>query len=214
MLVCERIIRDTRSGRVSLIELLDEIRTADFLLVVHAVAIYARLTDAVGFYAVALDVVRRGDLLEVASIPIGDFEATDPLEDGEILVHHVGLRLPSAGSYDVRLWANGRFVHSVSLLVTPTCGTPLNPSEIATAVHPPEQRSRARRSTWPSWPHAPTGACPAPRRRRGGEEGQGGQGRARAHRTGSQPVARRQRRPRAPDVLLGFLRASHRGVAM
>ena len=75
----------------------------------------ARLTEAVGFYTVALDVVRRDDLLEVASMQIGDFEATDPLEDGEILVHHVGLRLPSAGSYDVRLWANGRFVHSVSL---------------------------------------------------------------------------------------------------
>ena len=40
-------------------------------------------------------------------------ELPDPLEDGEIFVQ-LQLRLPSAGLYDVRLWANERFVHSVS----------------------------------------------------------------------------------------------------
>jgi hypothetical protein len=77
-------------------------------------SIYARLTDVGGFYAFALDIVRRDDLLEVVRVVIGRFEGTDPLEDGDILVHQLPVTLPSAGFYDVRLWANGRFVHSVS----------------------------------------------------------------------------------------------------
>jgi hypothetical protein len=117
MLVCERIITDVRSGRVSLIDLLAEVSAPRVPLIIPSVSVYARLTDAIGAYTLFLDVVRRDDLLEIARTELGDFEATDPLEDGQILVHQLGLRLPSAGAYDLRLWANGRFVHSVSLRV-------------------------------------------------------------------------------------------------
>ena len=114
VLVCDRSIRDTRTGRVSLVDLLDEVSATTFPLVIPPVSVYARLTDATGFYALALEVVRRDDLLEVARMGVGHFEATDPLEDVEIVVHQLQLRLPSVGFYDVRLWANGRFVQSVS----------------------------------------------------------------------------------------------------
>lgn len=114
MLVCDRIIRDERTGRVTLVDLLAEIVAPAFPLVIPSVSIYARLTDAAGFYAPALDVVRRADFLEVARMTVGRFEAIDPLEDGEIFVHHLRVVLPSEGSYDVRLWASQRLVHSVS----------------------------------------------------------------------------------------------------
>ena len=67
MLVCERIIRDTRTGRPSLIELLDEVSAPSVQGVVVPVSVYARLTDALGSYAIALDVVRRDDLIEVVA---------------------------------------------------------------------------------------------------------------------------------------------------
>jgi hypothetical protein len=115
MLVCERIIRDARTDQVSLIDLVDQIAAPAFPLVVPSVAVYARLTEALGSYLFTLDVVRRDDILEVTRYDVRPFEATDPLDDGEVIVHQLGLVLPSAGSYDVRLWANGRFVHSVSI---------------------------------------------------------------------------------------------------
>jgi hypothetical protein len=78
------------------------------------ICVYARLTDAAGLYAFVLDVVRRDDLVVVATFDIGTVEALDPLDDGEIFVHQALILLPSAGSYDVRLWANSQFIHSVS----------------------------------------------------------------------------------------------------
>ena len=80
-----------------------------------SVSVYARLTDAAGFYALALDVVRRADFLEVARMEMGRFVAIDPLEDGEIFVHQLQVTLPSVGLYDVRLWGNGHFIDSVSI---------------------------------------------------------------------------------------------------
>ena len=115
MLVCERVIRDTRSDRASLIELFDEVSAPSFPIMLAPVSVYARLTDAAGFYTLTLDVVRRDDLAQVVTLRLGSLEAIDPLGDGEIVVHEVQLQLPSVGSYDVRLWMNGRFVHSVSL---------------------------------------------------------------------------------------------------
>jgi hypothetical protein len=114
LLVCGRIIRDALTGRTSLVDLFQEVSSSRFPVTIPTVSVYARLTDAEGFYVLMLDVVRRDDLLEVAGVAVGDFEATDPLEDAEIMVHQIGLRLPSAGAYDIRLWANAHFVHSVS----------------------------------------------------------------------------------------------------
>lgn len=105
------------AGRTSLVDLFQEVSSSRFPVTIPTVSVYARLTDAEGFYVLMLDVVRRDDLLEVARVAVGDFEATDPLEDAEIMVHQIGLRLPSAGAYDIRLWANAHFVHSVSFRV-------------------------------------------------------------------------------------------------
>ena len=115
MLVCERVIRDTRSDRASLIELIDVVSPPSVPIRLAPVSVYARLTDAAGAYTLTLDVVRRHDLAQILVLEIGDFEADDPLEDLEIVVHQVQLQLSSGGSYDLRLWANGEFVHSVSL---------------------------------------------------------------------------------------------------
>lgn len=97
MVVCDRIIMDTRTGQVSLIDVLNELSGATVLLVIASVALYARLAEAHGSYALTVDVIRRSDLVEVAHANIGYLEAFDPLEDGEILVYEFPVTLPSAG---------------------------------------------------------------------------------------------------------------------
>jgi hypothetical protein len=61
------------------------------------ISVYARPTDAAGLYAFGLDVVRRDDLVVVATFDIGT----------EIFVHQAPILLPSAGSYDVE---GGKYV--------------------------------------------------------------------------------------------------------
>lgn len=114
VLLCERIIRDARTDRLSLIDIVKEVSASPFPLQQVRLSVYARLTGAGGLYAFAVDVVRRDDLLVVATIDIGIVEALDPLDDGEIFIHQVRIPVPTAGSYDARLWANRRFVQSVS----------------------------------------------------------------------------------------------------
>src|SRR2546426_9332868 len=88
MLVCERIIRDERTGRITLVDLLGDITARTFPFSIPSICVYARLTDAEGAYEFAIDVVRRADVATVARLSVGRFEALDPLEDGEIFVHH------------------------------------------------------------------------------------------------------------------------------
>src|SRR5207253_3009599 len=109
--------RDERTGRITLVDLFTDVTAAAFPYSIPSLCVYARLTDAAGTYEFAIDVVRRTDLGEVAQLNIGRLEALDPLEDGEVFVHHLEVLVPSAGSYDVRLWANQRFVQSVSFRV-------------------------------------------------------------------------------------------------
>lgn len=115
MLLSERVIRDAISGRISLIGIHDEISSPRFPAEMPVSYVYARLTDAHGSYALALDLVRRDDLAQGASGDIADFVADDPLKEGELVARLAEVVLPAPGSYDLRLWANGRFVHSVSL---------------------------------------------------------------------------------------------------
>ena len=114
MLVCERIIRNALNGRASLIELLEEVVAPGFPIRLVAVSVYGRLSDAVGLYSLTVDVVRRDDFAQIFTVNLGRLEATDPLEDAEIVVHDVALELPSPGFYDCRPWMTRRFVHSVS----------------------------------------------------------------------------------------------------
>ncbi len=100
-----------------MVDLLEEALAATLPLIIPSVSIYVRMTDVAGFYAFTLDVVRRDDLLEVVRAWVADVEASDPLEDVEVTVQQLHLQLPSEGFYDVPLWANGRFLHSVSLQV-------------------------------------------------------------------------------------------------
>ena len=102
---------------MTIVDVLDEIPSDAFPLTIPSVSVYARLTDAVGFYEFSLDVVRREDLGTVLRAELGEGDAPDPLEDVEVVAHGLQLWLPTAGFYDVRLWANGRFLHSVSLKV-------------------------------------------------------------------------------------------------
>lgn len=115
MLLCEHAIRDAATGRVSLIGIHGEISSERFPFIMPDCYVYARLTDASGSYDITLALVRRNDLSEVAAGHAGQAELSDPLEEFEVVAKLTGIVLAEPGHYDVRLWVNARFVHSVSL---------------------------------------------------------------------------------------------------
>lgn len=115
MLLCERAITDAATGRVSLIGIHGEISSTGFPFPLPECYVYARLTDATGSYTLALDVVSRDDMSTVAAEYLVELNVADPLEDFDIVARLDGIILAEPGYYDLRLWANDRFVHSVSL---------------------------------------------------------------------------------------------------
>lgn len=118
MLLCDRAIIDSATGQVSLIDIRGEFVISVMPFAAPALYVYARLTDAIGSYAITVDLVRRDDFTEIAAGRAWILEFADPLEELEVIGRIEDAVLTQTGYYDVRLWANGRFVHSASLRLT------------------------------------------------------------------------------------------------
>jgi hypothetical protein len=117
ILLCDRIIQEAVTEKMSLIGILDRVVGDAFPFdYVRGAALYARVTDAAGEYAIRMEIVRledewlAGDVHAVAAIP-------DRIPAYEIVFDLAGIRLERAGRYEFRLIANGRFVGSAVLLV-------------------------------------------------------------------------------------------------
>ena len=115
ILLCERAIADSATGRVSLIGIHGEISAPTFPFTMPECYLYARLTDGSGRYAITLVLSRRRDLTEVATGDVSTMEISDPSVEFEIVAKLRGIPLAEPGFYDLGSWANGRFVHSLSL---------------------------------------------------------------------------------------------------
>jgi D-3-phosphoglycerate dehydrogenase len=127
MLVADAAIREEGTGKVSLIGIFEQIAAAVFPCRHHALAVYAKMTDAVGSYDVGLELVR----LE-AETRIGEGRATiqarSRLEAVEVIFHLGGLTFPAPGRYEFRLAANGRHVGSKSFTVLAASVQPGRPA--------------------------------------------------------------------------------------
>lgn len=115
MLLCERALTDSTTGCVSLINIYGETSSRVFPFKTAECCVYARLTDGDGRYEMTLLLVRRHDLTEAMVFRVIDVDIPDPVEEFSILIRLSGMILTEPGYYDLRLMANGRFVHSVSL---------------------------------------------------------------------------------------------------
>jgi hypothetical protein len=117
ILLCDRIIQEAVTEKVSLIGIVDRVVGAEFPFdYVRGVALYARVTDAAGEYALRMEVVRledewlAGGVDVVAAIP-------DRMAAYEIVFDLARIRFERAGRYEFRLIANGRFIGGAVLLV-------------------------------------------------------------------------------------------------
>lgn len=109
MLICDLAIREEGTGKTSLIGIFEEINTARLPARHPSLAVYAKVTDAQGDYALRLQLVRLEDLMTIGE-GRAQVTVTDRRAPTEITFTLGGLVFERAGEYEFRLYANDRFV--------------------------------------------------------------------------------------------------------
>ncbi len=109
LLVCDLTIQDRTSGRMSLIEVLENIYHRKFPARQERLRVYFNVTDAQGTYRLRADLVYLDDLAVLGRYRMG-ITLADRTSSGESSFEADGLTFPRPGRYEIRLYANDRFL--------------------------------------------------------------------------------------------------------
>lgn len=117
MLICERVIRETGSGLMSLIGIFEDINARQFPVVIPRLFVYAKMTEAQGEYRFRLELVRRNDFKVIGETTLDPVGTDDPMAHNEVVFELLNVPIEQPGYYDFRLFANGTemFLDSKSL---------------------------------------------------------------------------------------------------
>lgn len=119
MLLCDLTIREAGTGKISLIGVFESISAATFPVVHRGLAVYAKLADAEGEYAIRLELVRLddGQVLAQGALTAAFGSRMTP---GELVFNLDNLGFERPGRYEFRLYAADRFVAAKSFTVIAT----------------------------------------------------------------------------------------------
>lgn len=112
-------IREAGTNKVTLVGIFDRIFGPGFPLQHLApVAIYARLMDAEGEYPIRIDLVRLDDEMTIGRAEL-TATITDRMSTHEVVVNFASgiLVFEQPGAYEWRLFANGRHVGGLRMVV-------------------------------------------------------------------------------------------------
>ena len=118
-LVCDKVIQDAQTGKKSLIGVFHEIKASRFPNVHPELWIYANLTDAHGHYVFEIRFVNVTDGGRVVghSQP-SPITIPGPLQTTELSAMLPGIGLPSEGTYEFQLIANGELAATKAIRVS------------------------------------------------------------------------------------------------
>lgn len=108
VLLCDTIIRDAETGKTTLVGLFDVV-TAVAFPAVQQFGIYIKLTDAQGPYMIRLEYVDLAGDRIIESHEVGPIEVADRLAPTELTLV-IAARVPAAGSYEFRVYANNAYL--------------------------------------------------------------------------------------------------------
>lgn len=118
MLSCLHALQDAQTGLVSLVSIVEEVRTGQFPLAIPALCLFVRITDAQGDYVFTLEIVRRDDDASLGEVALPLVTVQDPTGYAQIVANISGTVFERPGAYDFRLWVNERrFVGTTSIRV-------------------------------------------------------------------------------------------------
>jgi hypothetical protein len=119
---CRRVEPYPEPNGVSLIGLMPVVETSEFPVVFPDVYVYTIIVGAVGNYDFWLDLVCRGneELISLARFP------SIHVPDRRMLLcvefHFEGLQLSRPGAYDFRLYSNGEYLQSATMVLVRSSG--------------------------------------------------------------------------------------------
>jgi hypothetical protein len=106
MVVCDDVIQDRRSNKISLIGIFDRFLTPSLPAIIRPIGVYARLVDAQGEYTFRLDLVRVRDLKTIGSATAPAVHIEDRLHSFELVFSIPPLKFEESGPYEFRLFAD------------------------------------------------------------------------------------------------------------
>lgn len=117
MLVCDTAAVDPSTGKKSLIGIFDRVWAAKFPTQ-RAITVYAKLTDAQGYYRFKVRYVQASTGQTLAEAE-GEARVADRLVSADFVLQTPQLPIPETGRYEFQLWMNDVFVGSTFLDAAP-----------------------------------------------------------------------------------------------
>jgi hypothetical protein len=113
-LIADAVIQDRATGKWSVVGIFDRIFAPQFPCVHPSLAMYVKLSDAVGRYRVRVE-FRDGDDKVVSGFEGIDLEVKDQLQSVDFGIPTHGLPLEKPGRYQFQLYFNGEYVTAAPL---------------------------------------------------------------------------------------------------
>jgi hypothetical protein len=109
-LLCDQAIQSV-DGKHSVIGVFQRIHAAEYPVFHHRFGIYIRLGEMRGEYSLSVKFVDPDSEKTLAEAKLQGINHDRPLDDFESSVNLPGLEIPHPGTFEVRLFANGEFIH-------------------------------------------------------------------------------------------------------
>ncbi|MCP4591797.1 MAG: hypothetical protein GY842_13740 [bacterium] len=117
LIVCDQIITDRVTGKVSLIGMFSAIHTPRFPVVHPQISVYVALTDGRGKTPLTIRIVDANEARKPLVDGKGIVEFKDPRMIANLALQFHGLRFPEAGQYRVQIWCGSALLREARLHV-------------------------------------------------------------------------------------------------
>lgn len=108
MLLCDVAIADPATGKKNLLGIFDRLYVGHFPTQ-HPMTLYLRVTDAEGYYELAVRYVKSGPG-QVLAEARGEMHVSDRLAAVDMTLQWPPLPIPEEGRYEFQVWANSMFL--------------------------------------------------------------------------------------------------------
>ena len=116
MIVCDSVIKDQYTGKLTLVGLLTNVWAQSFPAVHSQLAVHVEMTNGHGDYECRLALSRADTGVDVASIQ-GPVTLPDPLAVGALTLRLTNLVFPKAGEYRFELYIDGTLMTQRRIIV-------------------------------------------------------------------------------------------------
>jgi uncharacterized protein DUF6941 len=118
MLLCDQIITEAGTGKKSLIGIFDSIHPSELPVILPAMWIYARLSDAEGKYVFKAEMMHLEEDKVVGTAETNEVNAVERLGFVDLTLKLPGVPFEKYGKYEFQLYANGIYIGRSTLTVS------------------------------------------------------------------------------------------------